>query len=264
MSGGERQRWILHVDMDAFYASVETREQPALRGRPVAVGGTGNRGVVASASYEARAYGVHSALPAARARRLCPQLLFLAPRFALYHRDSERFHQILRSFTPLVEGIGLDEAFLDVSACRSLFGGAGTIAGELRQRVAGELGLACSVGGGPNKLIAKLASKAAKPRVAKGGPLPGLGTVVIGPEEVLGFLWPLPVEALWGVGPASGERLRKLGVATVGELAALPESSLASALGKAAGRLAHALAWGRDERAVEPGRQAKSIGHEET
>lgn len=252
--------------MDAFYAAVEVKEQPSLRGRPVVVGGTGQRGVVASASYEARAFGVHSAMPGAQARRLCPQIVFLPPRFELYNRYSRQLHEIFRTFTPLVEGIALDEAFLDVSGCGPLFGSPAQIAGQLHQRVIAELGLDCSVGAGPNKLVAKLASKAAKPRAAKGRgrPTAGPGTVVVHPDQVLGFLWPLPVEALWGVGPASAERLRKLGVATVGDLAALPEDSLVAALGKAAGRLLHALAWGRDDRAVEPARAAKSIGHEET
>ncbi len=257
-------RLVLHLDMDAFFASVEKNEDPSLAGRPVVVGGTGGRGVVASASYEARAYGVRSAMPAGQARRLCPQAVFLPPRFELYRRASARLHAVLHEVAPLVEGIGLDEAFLDVSAATTLFGPVGAIAARLHRRVAEELSLTCSVGGGPNKLVAKLASEAAKPRPSLGGPLPGPGTVIVAPEEVLGFLWPLPVGALWGVGPASRERLRKLGVATVGDLAALPEGSLVGALGKAAGKLLHELAWGRDERPVVADRAPKSIGHEET
>lgn len=257
-------RWVLHVDMDAFFASVEVKEDPSLSGRPVVVGGTGNRGVVASASYEARAFGIRSAMPGGQARRLCPDLVFLPARFGLYHRYSERLHEVLKSFTPLVEGIGLDEAFMDVSGCSSLFGTPGEIAAQVRESVSGALGLSCSVGAGPNKLVAKLASKAAKPRVSKQGPSPGRGTVVVSEDEVLGFLWPMPVEALWGVGPASGERLHKLGVTTVGQLAALPEAALAGALGKAAGEMLYSLAWGRDPRPVEPERALKSIGHEET
>jgi DNA polymerase IV len=261
MSG---DRWVLHVDMDAFYASVEAREDPTLRGRPVVVGGTGNRGVVASASYEARSFGVRSAMPSAHARRLCPHAVFLPPHFALYHSYSERLHEIFGSFTPLVEGIGLDEAFLDVSGATILFGPPARMAAQLHQRVAAELGLSCSVGVGPSKLVAKLASKAAKPSPSEPGPICGPGTVVVSEAEVLGFMWPLPVEALWGVGPASGERLRRLGVTTVGELAALPAGAVISALGRSAGQLLHSLAWGRDERPVVPDRAVKSIGHEET
>ena len=169
---GAGRRWVLHVDMDAFYAAVEMKEEPSLRGRPVVVGGTGNRGVVASASYEARAFGVHSAMPAAQARRLCPDLVFVAPRFALYHRLSEQLHEIFRSFSPFVEGIGLDEAFLDVSGCGPLLGPPARIAAQLHERVASDLGLVCSIGAGPNKLVAKLASKDAKPRAARSGPVP--------------------------------------------------------------------------------------------
>ncbi|HTV11148.1 MAG TPA: DNA polymerase IV [Acidimicrobiales bacterium] len=259
-------RWVLHVDMDAFYAAVEVQEDPALKGRPVIVGGTGKRGVVASASYEARGFGARSAMPAGQARRLCPHAVFLPPNFPLYHRYSEHLHRIFRSYTGLVEGIALDEAFLDVTGCGTLFGPPGDMAAQIRERVAGELGLTCSIGAGPNKLIAKLASESAKPRAGSPGtgPVPGPGIVVVKAEEVLGFLWPLPVGALWGVGPASNERLRRLGVFTVGDLAALPELAVAAALGKANGQSLHALAWGRDERAVVPDRAPKSIGHEET
>jgi DNA polymerase-4 len=257
-------RRILHVDMDAFFAAVETKENPSLSGRPVVVGGGGNRGVVASASYEARAFGVRSAMPGVRARRLCPDLIVLPPRFELYHSYSERLHDVLSRFTPRVEGLGLDEAFLDMSGAGGLFGPAHQVAGQLRQQVLEQLGLACSVGAGPNKLVAKLASKAAKPHATRQGPQPGPGTVVISEPEVVGFLWPMPVEALWGVGPASGARLHKLGVTTVGQLAALPAEAVAAALGKVAGQLVHSLAWGRDPRPVEPDRAVKSIGHEET
>jgi DNA polymerase-4 len=257
-------RHVLHVDMDAFYASVEAKEDPALRGRPVVVGGTGNRGVVASASYEARAFGVRSAMPGAQARRLCPHAVFLAPHFDLYHAYSEGIHQIFESVTPLVEGVGLDEAFLDVSGCGALFGPPAQVAVLLHRRVTRELGIQCSVGGGPSKLVAKLASRAAKPRASRSGPVPGRSTVVVGEADVLGFIWPMPVEALWGVGPASRDRLHKLGVKTVAELAALPAGTLRSALGKSAGQLLHELAWGRDPRPVVPGRAPKSIGHEET
>ncbi len=257
-------RWVLHVDMDAFFAAVEVKEDPSLSGKPVVVGGTGNRGVVASASYEARWFGVRSAMPGREARRLCPQLVFLPPRFDLYHHYSELLHGVLQTFTPLVEGIGLDEAFLDVSAGASLFGTPAEIAAQVRARVSAELGLACSVGAGPNKLVAKLASKAAKPRASQRGPSPGPGAVVVSEGEVLDFLWPMRVEALWGVGPSSRERLNKVGVTTVGQLAALPEAVVVAALGKAAGGIVHSLAWGRDGRAVVADREVKSIGHEET
>lgn len=258
------ERWVMHVDMDAFFASVEIKEQPSLSGLPVVVGGSGNRGVVASASYEARAFGARSAMPVAQARRLCPNLVVVAPHFDLYHSYSERLHEVLLSFTPLVEGLGLDEAFLDVSNAGRLLGPAQQVATRLRERVIGELGLTCSVGAGPNKLVAKLASEAAKPRATKQGPRAGRGTVVITAPEVLDFLWPMPVEALWGVGPATRERLHKLGVTTVAQLAALPPEAVVSALGKAAGTLAHSLAQGHDPRPVEPDRAVKSIGHEET
>lgn len=257
-------RSVLHVDMDAFYASVEVKEDASLAGRPVIVGGTGGRGVVASASYEARAYGVRSAMPAGQARRLCPQAVFLPPRFELYRAASLKLHAIFSEVTPLVEGIALDEAFLDVSAATSLFGPPEAIAAQLRRRVAEELGLSCSVGVAPNKLVAKLASEAAKPRASLAGAVRGPGIVTVAEAEVLGFLWPLPVDALWGVGPASRERLRKLGVGTVGELAALPEGTLVGTLGKAAGKMLHELSWGRDERPVVAERAPKSIGHEET
>jgi DNA polymerase-4 len=250
--------------MDAFYAAVEVKEDAKLRGRPVVVGGTGNRSVVASASYEARGFGVHSAMPIAQARRLCPHAVFVAPRFQVYQRYSERFRDIATSFTPLVEGIGLDEVFLDVSGCVGLFGSPGRIAAAMRARVGDEMGLPCSVGAGPSKLVAKLASKAAKPRATTTGPRPGRGTLVVAEADVLAFLWPMPVEALWGVGQASAERLHKLGVATVGELAALPVDAVVAALGNAAGQMLHSLAWGRDSRPVVAERAVKSIGHEET
>jgi DNA polymerase-4 len=255
---------VLHADMDAFYAAVEAKEDPQLRGRPVVVGGTGNRSVVASASYEARGFGVRSAMPIGQARRLCPHGAFVPPRFDVYQRYSESFHGIARSFTPLVEGIGLDEVFLDVSGCVALFGSPGQIAVALRSRVSDELGLSCSVGAGPSKLVAKLASKAAKPQASTRGPLPGRGTLVVPEAEVQSFLWPMSVEALWGVGQASAERLHKLGVNTVGELAALPVGSVVAALGQAAGQTLHSLSWGRDSRPVVTGRSVKSIGHEET
>ena len=209
---------------------------------------------MAAASYEARRFGVYSATPMARARRACPNGVFLAPRFELYAEKSGHVMAVLRSFTPLVEPIASDEAFLDVSGAARTHGTGPECAVAIRRHVRDETGLTASVGVAGTKLLAKLASDLAKPD----------GLLVVAPGSELGFLHPLPVERLWGVGPATRKRLAALGVATVGELAALPEPALVSAIGAAHGRHLHALAWNRDERPVEPSRVVKSIGHEET
>jgi DNA polymerase-4 len=255
---------IMHVDMDAFFVSVELLDHPELRGRPVIVGGAGQRGVVAAASYEARAYGVHSAMSSVRAQQLCPHAVFLQGHHERYVDVSGSVMAIFGSYTPLVEPLSLDEAFLDVGGSWRSHGPAPRIAHRIREQVQAELGLTCSVGVAPTKFVAKLASEAAKPSAAVSGPQPGLGVKVVAPSQVLGFLHPLPVTALWGVGPATVGRLERLGISTVGDLAALPIEVVVSALGSANGRHLHALANGIDGRRVDPHRRAKSIGHEET
>lgn len=248
------RRVILHVDLDAFYASVEVRADPSLRGRPVVVGGLGPRGVVAAASYEARRYGIHSAMPTARARRACPDAVFLAPRFDAYQEASRSVMAILADVTPLVEPLSLDEAFLDVTGARRRLGPGPRIAAALRDRIRRETGLVASVGIGTTKLVAKIASDLAKPD----------GLLVVEPGTEESFLRPLPVRRIWGVGPATERRLARLGVTTVGDLADLPADVVARALGPSAGRQIHDLARNRDDRPVVAEREAKSIGHEET
>ncbi|WP_088975268.1 DNA polymerase IV [Micromonospora coxensis] len=245
---------ILHVDMDAFFASVEVRHRPELRGRPVVVGGTGPRGVVSSASYEARRYGVRSAMPTMRARALCPHAVYLPPDSGRYSAASRAVMRIFRDVTPLVEPLSLDEAFLDVAGARRLFGPPAEIARLIRRRVAEEQGLTCSVGVAPSKFVAKLGSTRAKPD----------GLLVVPADRVLEFLHPLPVSALWGVGERSAETLRRLGLSTIGDLAEAPYGMLRRALGEASATHLHELAWGRDPRAVSPEHVEKSIGAEVT
>ncbi len=245
---------ILHVDLDAFYASVEVLKDPTLAGKPVAVGGAGSRGVVMSASYEARAYGIRSAMPAVRAKRLCPSAIFVPPDFESYKTHSNRFREVLLAVTPLVEPISLDEAFLDVSGAVMLFGEPAEIAAKVRREVLDEVGVRCSVGVAPSKLVAKLASKRAKPD----------GVVVVRREGLDAFLEPLPVRALWGVGEKTAETLSQLGVKTVGDLGRMPAAVLGRLLGEQHARDLHDLALGRDERPVVAYEAPKSVSHEET
>ena len=245
---------VLHVDMDAFFASVEVRRHPELAGTPVIVGGAGNRGVVTSATYEARRYGVHAAMPTARALRLCPTATVLPGDMALYSEVSRSVMALFRSITPLVEPLSLDEAFLDVSGAGRRLGDATEIGEYLRARVFDEQGITCSVGVAGSKFVAKLASTHAKPD----------GMLVVRPAEVMDFLHPLPVGALWGVGPKTEEQLLRLGLRTVGDLAHVPAKTLQRAVGAASGTHLHELSWGRDPRRVVPNEPEKSTGHEET
>ena len=245
---------ILHVDLDAFFASVEALLDPSLAGRPVVVGGLGPRGVVSAASYEARAYGVHSAMPMMRARRTCPDAVFLAPRFDEYERKSREVIDVLRTVSPLVEPLSIDEAFVDVAGARRLLGPGATVAAELRRRIRDDTGLVASVGVATTKFLAKLASDLAKPD----------GLLVVAPGGEQAFLAPLPVSRLWGVGPRTLAKLARIGVHTIGDVAALPVDVLTLAVGAAAGSQLHALAHNDDPREVVTSRAARSIGAEET
>lgn len=259
-----RRRVILHVDMDAFFVSVELRRRPELVGLPVVVGGDGRRGVIAAASYEARRYGVHSALPSSVAKRRCPHAVFLPGDHSLYGEVSREVHAIFHRYTPLVEPLALDEAFLDVGGATRLFGDGVAIAHRIRDDIAEELQLPASVGVAPNKFLAKLASVSAKPRALPDRVIPGPGVFEVEPGRELEFLHPLPVRRLWGVGPKTLEKLERVGVHTIGDLAALDDHTVLTALGAASGRHLMALSMAIDDREVEPERDAKSIGHEET
>src|SRR5438876_1948654 len=245
---------ILHADLDAFYASVETLKDPSLAGKPVVVGSAGPRGVVMSASYAARARGLRSAMPSMRARRLCPEAIFVPPDFEAYRAYSNRFREVLMSFTPIVEPISLDEAFLDVSGATTLFGPPPEIAARIRATVQGDLSLTCSVGVGPTKLVAKLGSTAAKPD----------GVIVVRAGEVIDFLHPLPVRALWGVGEKTAETLDRLAIRLVGDVARTPAPILERVLGEGQAATLRALASGEDARIVVPFEAPKSVSHEET
>ena len=237
---------ILHADLDAFFASVEQRDDPRLRGRPVIVGG----GVVLAASYEAKAYGIKTAMGGRQARRLCPQAIVVPPRMSAYSEASKAVFAVFEDTTPLVEGLSIDEAFLDVRGLERLAGPPPEIAARLRERILGEVGLPITVGIARTKFLAKVASAVAKPN----------GLLVVPPHDELGFLHPLPVERLWGVGRVTAGKLHDRGLRTVGQVAALDEALLVALLGQASGRHLHALAHNRDPRPVRTGRRRRSIG----
>jgi len=244
---------ILHVDMDAFFASVEERDNPALKGKAVVVG-TGVRGVVSAANYEARKFGIHAAMPVGRARRLAPHAIFVPPNMARYSEVSSHIMEIFKSVTPLVEPLSLDEAFLDVTGAKRLLGDGREIAKQIRAKVEASEGITCSVGIATTKFIAKLASSRCKPN----------GMLEIASDRVLEFLHPLPVSAIWGVGPKTNEELQKLGLRSVADIANTPRQTLIRALGEAAGASLYELAWGRDYRDVVPEEIDKSISAAQT
>jgi DNA polymerase-4 len=248
-----RSRCILHADMDAFYASVEQRDKPELRDRPVVVGGSGPRGVVAAASYEARQFGIHSAMSSVEARRRCPDVIFIAGDMKRYARESRRIFEIFRKFSPLVEGLSLDEAFLDLTGSERLLGNPRDVGERLRRHVREATELSISVGIGPIKMVAKIASGAAKPD----------GLVEVRPEEVRAFLDPLPIRKIWGVGPVAGEKLEGFGYRTIGDLARAEPDTLRRHLGDWGVGIGQ-LARGEDLREIEPHREAVSISEENT
>ena len=244
---------ILHVDMDAFYASVAELDHPEYKGKALVVG-AGARGVVLSANYEARKFGIRAAMPVGRAKRMAPHAIFIAPEHHRYSEISERVMAIFHSYTPLVEPISLDEAFLDVTGSQKLFGTGREIAAKIREQVEKEEGITCSVGLAQSKFIAKLASQHCKPN----------GMLEIKSDRILEFLHPLPVRAIWGVGPKTAESLERLGLHTVSDIAHTPRATLIRALGESTGASLYELAWGRDYRDVVPDEPEKSIGNEET
>lgn len=244
---------ILHVDMDAFYASVAELDHPEYKGKALVVG-AGVRGVVLSANYEARKFGIRAAMPVGRAKRMAPHAIFIAPEHHRYSEISARIMAIFHSYTPLVEPISLDEAFLDVTGSQKLFGTGREIAAKIREQVEKEEGITCSVGLAQSKFIAKLASQHCKPN----------GMLEIKADRILEFLHPLPVRAIWGVGPKTAESLERLGLHTVSDIAHTPRATLIRALGEATGASLYELAWGRDYRDVIPDEPEKSIGNEET
>jgi DNA polymerase-4 len=245
---------ILHVDMDAFFASVEVARRPELRGRPMIVGGAGSRGVVVAATYEARQYGIHSAMPMSRALRLAPDIVVVPPDHHHYAEVSSAVMAMFTAITPRVEPLSLDEAFLDVSGARRVLGSPRQVAELIRAQVHDEQGITCSVGVAPTKFVAKLASTQCKPD----------GLLVVPADRVVSFLHPMPVGALWGVGERTEEQLHRLGLRTVGDIAHTPRATLVRALGRAAGNHLAELAWGRDERTVSTLERERSIGNEET
>ena len=245
---------ILHVDLDAFFAAVEQRDDPSLRGKPVLVGGSARRGVVAACSYEARTFGIRSAMPMAEALRRCPSAIVVRHHMERYAEASHTFFQILGDFSPDVEGLSLDEAFLDVTASERLLGDGVTIAHAIKRRVRAELSLVASVGVAPIKLAAKIASDIDKPD----------GLRVVPPEGLLQFLHPLPMTRLWGVGEATREILASMGLSTIGDVARYPEAALVGRLGAVTGHHLAALARGEDHRPVAPESDPVSVGHQET
>ncbi len=246
-------RKIAHLDMDAFYAAVEQLDNPAYRGKPVIVGGLGPRGVVSTASYEARAFGVGSAMPMAKARKLCPHAVFLSPRFPRYREVSNRVLSIIRDYTPVVEAISLDEAFFDLTGSERVVGPAGEIVRSIKARVREETGLTCSVGLGPNRFLAKIASELEKPD----------GLVIITPDRVQEVLNPLPVEKISGVGRVTARKLHGLGITTIRELREAPLDLLVREFGKY-GRNLYLLSRGEDDTPVHPQQEARSISREIT